>query len=48
MLGCSNVIGVDIDDEALEAAYENLERNNISDKQVRASGVFVQFPSRYP
>jgi ribosomal protein L11 methylase PrmA len=35
VLGCSNVVGVDIDDDALEAAASNINRNSIPDGTVR-------------
>jgi hypothetical protein len=36
-LGCTSVLGVDIDDEALEAAYENLEENKIDLEKVTST-----------
>ena len=35
VLGCSDIVGVDIDDDALEAAACNIRRNNIPDGTVR-------------
>ena len=36
VLGCSDIVGVDIDDDALEAAAANIRRNSIPDGTVRA------------
>ena len=34
VLGCSDIVGVDIDDDALEAAAANIHRNGIPDGTV--------------